>query len=67
MRFLKNHGAVKQKVVSIILSRSEMMTGAALGALKFGCAYQPSDPSYPNDRLKFMVEDSEAVALIIED
>ena len=65
-QFLKNHGAGKEKVVSIFLSRSEMMIVAAVGALKAGCAYQPLDPSYPNDRLKFMVEDSEAIALITE-
>ena len=66
-QFLKNHGAGKEKVVSILLSRSEMMIVAAIGALKSGCAYQPLDPSYPDDRLNFMVEDSEAVALITED
>ena len=65
-QFLKKHGAGKEKVVSILLSRSEMMIVAAVGALKAGCAYQPLDPSYPNDRLKFMVEDSEAIALITE-
>lgn len=65
--FLKKQGAGKEKVVSIFVNRSAMMIVAAIGALKSGCAYQPLDPSYPDDRLKFMVEDSEAMALITEE
>ena len=66
-QFLKSQGASKEKVVSILLSRNEMMIVAAVGVLKSGAAYQPLDPSYPDDRLNFMVEDSEAVALITEE
>ena len=66
-QFLKSHGAGKEKVVSILLQRSEMMIVAAVGALKSGAAYQPLDPSYPDDRLNFMVDDSEAAALITEE
>ncbi len=57
--FLRKQGAGKEKVVS--------MTVAAIGALKAGCAYQPLDPSYPDERLEFMAEDSEAVALITDE
>ena len=43
-----------------------MMIVAAIGVLKSGAAYQPLDPSYPKDRLNFMIQDSEAFALITE-
>ncbi|MBQ4201047.1 MAG: AMP-binding protein, partial [Bacteroidales bacterium] len=53
-------------VVSIILDRNEYMMVAPLGVMKAGCAYQPLDPSYPEERLDFMVQDS-AAALLIAD
>ncbi len=65
--YLKENGAGKEKAVAILLNRSEMMIVAAIGALRAGCAYQPLDPSYPDDRLKFMVSDSEAVAIITDE
>ena len=65
--YLKTNGVDREKVVSILLSRNEMMVVAAIGALKAGAAYQPLDPSYPDDRLSFMISDAEATALITED
>jgi len=58
---VKPHG-----VVSIILNRNEYMVAAPLAVLKAGCAYQPLDPSYPADRLSFMVKDSSAALLIAD-
>ncbi len=51
-------------VVGILIPRSEYMPVTALGVLKTGAAYQPLDPAYPTERLKIMVEDSGAKALI---
>lgn len=65
--YLKQQGAGREKVVSILLPRSEMMVVAAIGALKAGAAYQPLDPSYPDDRLAFMIADAESVALITDE
>ncbi|MBQ4286198.1 MAG: AMP-binding protein, partial [Bacteroidales bacterium] len=53
-------------VVSIILGRNEYMMIAPLGVMKAGCAYQPLDPSYPRERLDFMVQDSGAALLIAD-
>ena len=58
---------LKEPVVSILINRSEWMVLAALGALKAGCAYQPLDPSYPAERLNFMMKDANAVLLIAEE
>ncbi len=51
-------------VVSILIPRCEFMPIAALGALKTGCAYQPLDPTYPPERLNFMIKDAAAKILI---
>ena len=47
-------------VVGIMLGRNEYMMLAPLGALKAGCAYLPLDPSYPPERLEFMIKDAGA-------
>ena len=59
-------GLGREDVVSILIGRSELMAVTALGALKAGCAYQPLDPSYPPERLNFMVQDASAKLLIAE-
>ena len=56
-----------EPVISIIIHRNEWMVLASLTALKAGCAYQPLDPSYPQDRLNFMVKDANAVLLIADE
>ena len=53
-------------VVSIILNRNQFMVIAPLGVLKAGCAYEPLDPSYPTERLSFMVKDAGASLLIAD-
>ena len=51
-------------VASILIPRCEFMPITALGALKAGCAYQPLDPTYPPERLNFMIKDAAAKILI---
>ena len=53
--------------VSIIIPRCEWMAIASMGILKAGCAYQPLDPSYPKERLNFMVKDADAKLLIADE
>ena len=60
-------GEGPETVVSILIGRSEWMVLAALGVLKSGCAYQPLDPSYPAERLNFMMQDADARLLIAEE
>ena len=57
----------KENVVSILIGRSEWMVLASLGVLKAGCAYQPLDPSYPTERLNFMMQDADAKLLIADE
>ena len=65
-RELSARGVQKGKVVSILINRSENMVLSVLGVLKTGAAYQPLDPSYPTDRLLFMISDANAAGLIAE-
>ena len=64
--YLRARGIGKGKVVSILIPRDEFMPLASLGVLKSGAAYQPLDPSYPAERLRFMIEDAEASLLIAD-
>ena len=54
-------------VVSVLIPRCEWMAIASLGVLKAGCVYQPLDPSYPRERLNFMMQDADAKLLIADE
>lgn len=55
-----------EPVVSMLIPRNEYMFILPLAAMKAGCAYQPLDPSYPQERLNFMVKDADAALLIVD-
>ena len=53
--------------VGICLKRSVEMIVGLLGILKTGGCYVPLDPSYPEDRLAFMIEDAQISLLLTEE
>ncbi|MEH2437585.1 MAG: amino acid adenylation domain-containing protein [Nostoc sp.] len=53
-------------LVGICLERSLDMVIGLLGILKAGGAYVPLDPAYPQERLAFMIEDSQMPILITQ-
>ena len=61
---LKFLGAGPDTLVAVSMERSLEMVIALLGTLKAGAAYVPLDPSFPAERLKFMLEDSKAALLL---
>ncbi|HYP24458.1 MAG TPA: amino acid adenylation domain-containing protein, partial [Actinomycetota bacterium] len=61
---LAERGIGRGSVVALLVERSVAMVPAMLGILRAGCAYLPLDPSYPKERLRFLVEDSGAAAVI---
>ena len=61
---LASLGVRPESPVAICLERSPEMIVALLGVLKTGAAYVPLDPSYPADRLAFMLDDSAASVVI---
>jgi amino acid adenylation domain-containing protein len=48
------------------MERSVEMMVAVLGVLKANGAYVPLDPEYPQDRLQFMLDDSQATVLLTQ-
>ena len=65
--YIASKGLGVGDAVSIIIPRCEWMVIASFGILKAGCAYQPLDPSYPKERLNFMVKDAAAKLLIADE
>ncbi len=55
---------VKSPFVSIMLGYQKEFLVASIGVEKAGGAYVPLDYDYPNDRLLYMLEDSESQVLI---
>ena len=45
-------------LIALCLDRSEHMLIAILSVLKVGGAYVPVDPSYPDERIKYILEDT---------
>ena len=66
-QYVQSLGLGTEDVVSILIPRSEWMVVASMGVLKAGCAYQPLDPSYPAERLNFMMQDAGAKLLIADE
>jgi amino acid adenylation domain-containing protein/thioester reductase-like protein len=56
--YLQSLGVKPETFVGVCIERSLEMVIALLGVLKAGGAYIPLDPSYPSDRIAFMIEDS---------
>ena len=65
--YIAGKGLVTEDVVSVLIPRCEWMPIASIGVLKAGCAYQPLDPSYPKERLNFMMQDASAKLLIADE
>ncbi|WP_051777480.1 non-ribosomal peptide synthetase [Streptomyces violaceorubidus] len=65
-RHLCARGAGPERFVAVLLPTSEWVPVALLAVLKSGAAYLPLDPSLPAERLAFMVEDIDPVAVITD-
>jgi amino acid adenylation domain-containing protein/non-ribosomal peptide synthase protein (TIGR01720 family) len=63
-RVLRDRGVKPNNIVGIMVGRSFEMIVGILGILKAGGAYLPLDPTYPKDRIRFMMEDSEAKTVL---
>jgi tyrocidine synthetase-3 len=62
---LKEKGIKPDTIVGIMIERSIDMIIGIMGILKAGGAYLPIDHQYPDDRIKYMLEDSSAKMLMI--
>ena len=64
--YLRNIGVGPDTLVAIAVERSLEMVVGLLGILKAGGAYVPLDSTYPQERLQFMLEDTNAPVLITQ-
>jgi amino acid adenylation domain-containing protein/thioester reductase-like protein len=62
--YLRKLGVRPEVIVGICVERSLDLVVGLLGILKAGGAYLPLDPSYPQERLAFMLENSQTPILL---
>jgi amino acid adenylation domain-containing protein len=64
--YLRKLDVGPEKLVGICTERSIEMIVALLGVLKAEGAYLPLDPTYPTERLAFMLSDAQVVVLLTQ-
>lgn len=65
-RFLVSKGAAKDRLVVVALDRSIEMVAAMLAIWKAGGAYVPVDPNLPEERLNFILKDTNPILVLTE-
>lgn len=63
---LRSLGCQPEMLVGVCLEHSSNLLVAILGILKTGAAYVPLDPTYPVERIDFMLQDSGVSLLVTE-
>lgn len=66
-RILVKRGIGHGDLVCIALNRSVQLVVILLAVLKAGAAYVPIDPSFPEHRVGYMVDDVEPKLIVVED
>lgn len=65
-RHLRALGVGPDVLVGLCVDRSPLMVVGALAILKAGGAYVPMDPSYPQERITFMLDDARPRVLVTQ-
>ncbi|MCP1131784.1 amino acid adenylation domain-containing protein [Paenibacillus polysaccharolyticus] len=65
-RTLRSHGITRGRLVAIMAERSIEMVVGMLAAHKAGAGYVPIDPEYPEERIRFLIEDSGARVMLTQ-
>lgn len=64
--YLQRMGVGPEKLIGICIDRSLEMIVGLLGILKAGGAYVPLDPNYPQERLEYIIADSNVSVLLTQ-
>lgn len=62
---LKDKGAGAGKIIAVITRRSIEMLVGIIAILKSGAAYLPVDPDYPEERVKYMLNESNTDIMLV--
>ncbi|MGQ0421855.1 AMP-binding protein, partial [Bacillus sp. HC-Mk] len=62
--YLQQCGIRNESLVGICFERSVEMIVSIMGIWKAGAAYVPLDPSYPESRIRYILEDTEIQVLV---
>jgi len=65
-RMIVDCGVSAGQRIALLLDRGPQQIAAIFGVLKACCAYVPIDPDSPDDRVRFILEDSGAVLAITQ-
>ncbi len=65
-RALAERGAASGATIGVCHRRNADLVISLLAVLKTGAAYLPLDPTYPADRIKYMIEDSGARLIVCD-
>ena len=65
-QYLQDLGVTPETIVGICMERSVEMVVGILGIMKAGGAYLPLDPSYPQQRLAYMLADAKVPILLAQ-
>ncbi|MCC9070525.1 amino acid adenylation domain-containing protein [Flavobacterium sp. F-65] len=60
----KNVNKEQPAPIAVLMNRSANLVATLLGVLKSGSAYIPLDPSFPKDRLEYIIDHSEVQQII---
>jgi amino acid adenylation domain-containing protein/thioester reductase-like protein len=60
------HGVKRGDRVAMLLPRTSRLIFTMFGIMKSGAAYIPCDPHYPFDRIKLILEDSQAAYIVTD-
>lgn len=61
------HTLGNNEVIGILMDRSDNLIISQLAILKSGAGYVPIDPTYPEERIKYIIEDSGVNVILTED
>ncbi len=62
--YLIKFGAMPEKKVVLMVEQNADLIAIILGVLKSGSAYVPLDPAYPDERINYIIEDSDPEIII---
>ncbi len=65
--YLRGLGVGPEMLVGLSIERSLSLVIGLLGILKAGAAYLPLDPTYPPERLAFMIEDAQPPVVLTQE